>query len=85
MYTVGTDPADRARLQRQSDDLAAHTLELLSHIEMPLGDGAIDVGCGPAGSIALLTHQVSPTGSVTSIDTLNLRNAAQMAGRLGGT
>jgi SAM-dependent methyltransferase len=68
VYTLGTNPAERARLQGQADDLAAHTLTLLDHAELPVGGRALELGCGPAGSIALLAERVGPSGSVTAID-----------------
>ena len=37
VYTLGTNPAERERLQRQSHDLAAHSLALLSHVDLPAG------------------------------------------------
>jgi SAM-dependent methyltransferase len=68
VYTLGSNPAERARLQAQADDLAAHTLTLLDHAHLPLGGRALELGCGPAGSIALLAERVGPAGSVTAID-----------------
>jgi SAM-dependent methyltransferase len=68
VYTLGSNPAERARLQRQADDLAAHTLALLDHAHLPLGGKALELGCGPAGSIVILAERVGPAGSVTAID-----------------
>ena len=68
VYTLGTNPAERERLRRQSHDLAAHSLALLSRVDLPLGGRALDLGCGPAGTIELLAERVGPTGSVTAID-----------------
>jgi SAM-dependent methyltransferase len=68
LYTLGTNPDERTRLQGQADDLAAHTLALLDHVELPVGGRALELGCGPAGSIALLAERVGPSGSVTAID-----------------
>jgi ubiquinone/menaquinone biosynthesis C-methylase UbiE len=68
VYTLGTNPAERARLQGQADDLAAHTLALLDHADLPVGARALEMGCGPAGSIALLAARVGPSGSVTAVD-----------------
>jgi SAM-dependent methyltransferase len=67
-YTLGTNPAERARLQGQADDLAAHTLALLDHVDLPVGGRALELGCGPAGSIAVLADRVGPSGSVTAVD-----------------
>ena len=41
---------------------------LLSRVDLPLGGRALDLGCGPAGTIELLAERVGPTGSVTAID-----------------
>lgn len=68
VYTLGTNPAERGRLQRQSQDLAEHSLALLGRVDLPPGGRALDVGCGPAGTIELLAERVGPTGSVTAID-----------------
>ena len=68
VYTLGTNPAERERLRRQSHDLEAHSLALLGHVDLPPGGRALDLGCGPAGTIELLAERVGPTGSVTAID-----------------
>jgi SAM-dependent methyltransferase len=67
-YTLGTNPDERARLQRQSDDLAAHTLTLLEHADVAPGGRVLELGCGPAGSIELLAERVGPRGTVTAVD-----------------
>ena len=68
VYTLGTNPAERERLQRQSHDLVDHSLALLSRVDLPAGGRALDLGCGPAGTIELLAERVGPTGFVTAID-----------------
>jgi SAM-dependent methyltransferase len=68
VYTLGTDPDERARLQRRSDDLAAHTVTLLQHAELARGRRVLELGCGPAGSIELLAERVGPRGTVTAVD-----------------
>jgi SAM-dependent methyltransferase len=68
VYTLGTNPAERERLQRQSHDLVDHSLALLSRVGLRPGGRALDLGCGPAGTIELLAERVGPTGSVTAID-----------------
>ena len=40
----------------------AHTLTLLDHADLPSGGRALELGCGPAGSIALLAERVGPIG-----------------------
>lgn len=68
VYTLGTNPEERARLQAQADDLASHTVTLLDHTGLRPGGRALELGCGPAGSIGLLAERVGPAGSVTAID-----------------
>ena len=68
VYTLGSNPAERARLQGQAHHLASHTAALLDHVDLPVGGRALDLGCGPAGSIAVLAERVGPSGSVTAID-----------------
>ena len=68
VYTLGTNPAERTRLQGQADELAAHTLTLLEHADLAVGGRALELGCGPAGSIAPLAERVGPSGSVVAID-----------------
>jgi SAM-dependent methyltransferase len=68
VYTLGTNPAERERLRQQSQDLAAHTLALLDHADMPPGARVLELGCGPSGSIEVLAQRVGPTGSVTAVD-----------------
>jgi SAM-dependent methyltransferase len=68
VYTLGTNAAERARLQGQADELASHTRALLDHVDLPVGGRVLDLGCGPAGSIALLAERVGASGSVTAVD-----------------
>ncbi len=67
-YTLGTNPGERARLQRQADEMASHTLALLDHAGLGPGGRALELGCGPAGSIELLAKRVGPSGTVTAVD-----------------
>jgi SAM-dependent methyltransferase len=41
---------------------------LLDRIERTVGGSAIDLGCGPAGVLALLSEWVGPTGRVVGLD-----------------
>ena len=67
-YTLGSNAAERDRLRRQSDDLHDHALTLLDHAALRAGAATLDVGCGPRGTIELLSRRVGPTGRVTGID-----------------
>ena len=68
VYTLGSNPAERDRLYRQSDDLHAHAMAMLDHAELRPGAAALDLGCGPRGTIELLSQRVGPTGRVTGIE-----------------
>ena len=49
VYALGSNPAESARLQRQSDELRPQSAELLGRIGLEPGQSAIDLGCGPSG------------------------------------
>jgi ubiquinone/menaquinone biosynthesis C-methylase UbiE len=68
IYALGRDPAESARLQRQSEELRADSATLLSRAGLGPGQAAIDVGCGPSGIIELLSKQVAPGGHVVGLD-----------------
>ena len=68
VYALGSDPAERERLQRQSHDLRAMSSALLDHVRLAEGSAAIDLGCGPSGIIELLAARVGPTGRVVGLD-----------------
>jgi ubiquinone/menaquinone biosynthesis C-methylase UbiE len=68
VYALGRDPAESARLQRQSDELRNDSAALLDRVGIRPGQSAIDVGCGPSGIIELLSERVSPGGRVVGLD-----------------
>jgi ubiquinone/menaquinone biosynthesis C-methylase UbiE len=68
VYAIGTNPAEQARLRRQADELRPHSLALLDHVGVEVGCNALDLGCGPRGSLELLSERVGPTGHVTGLD-----------------
>jgi len=68
VYALGSDLAERQRLQRQADELRAVSSELLDHTRLGAGDSAIDLGCGPRGILDLLAARVGPTGRVVGLD-----------------
>lgn len=68
VYALGTSPAERDRLRRQSEELRAHSAALLDRVGVERGWNAIDLGCGPSGIIDLLAERVGPEGSVTGLD-----------------
>jgi SAM-dependent methyltransferase len=68
VYVLGSNPAERDRLQRQSEELRAHSVTLLDQIDIVAGSSAIDLGCGPRGIIDLLAERVGPGGRVTGLE-----------------
>jgi SAM-dependent methyltransferase len=68
VYALGTNPAESARLQRQSDELRPQSAELLGRIGLEPGQSAIDFGCGPSGILDLLSAAVFPGGRVVGLD-----------------
>jgi ubiquinone/menaquinone biosynthesis C-methylase UbiE len=68
VYALGSNPAESARLQRQSDELRPQSAELLARIGLRPGQSAIDLGCGPSGILDLLSAAVSPGGRVVGLD-----------------
>jgi SAM-dependent methyltransferase len=68
VYSLGSSPAERERLRRQSGELRDHSLLLLNQTGLTQGQRAIDVGCGPSGILDLLADRVGPTGHVVGLD-----------------
>jgi ubiquinone/menaquinone biosynthesis C-methylase UbiE len=68
LYALGRDPAESARLQRQSQELRPDSAALLDRVGLGPGQAAIDLGCGPSGIIELLSERVSPGGRVVGLD-----------------
>jgi ubiquinone/menaquinone biosynthesis C-methylase UbiE len=67
-YTLGTSPAEVARLRARLERLRPYATALLDRACLRAGQRAIDVGCGPAGILDLLSAAVSPGGRVTGLD-----------------
>lgn len=68
VYALGSDPAERERLRRQSEELSAHSSALLDNVGVEPGWLAIDLGCGPSGVLDLLAARVGPHGRVTGLE-----------------
>jgi SAM-dependent methyltransferase len=68
VYTLGSNPAERDRLRRQSEDLLPHAVALLGHVDLEPGGRALDLGCGPSGTLELLSERVGPSGRVMGLD-----------------
>lgn len=67
-YALGSDPAERDRLRRQSEELRAQSSALLDHTGIGEGWAAIDLGCGPSGILELLAARVGSAGRVVGLD-----------------
>jgi SAM-dependent methyltransferase len=67
-YTLGSNPAERDRLRRQSDDLRDHAEALIGQLGVRPGHRAIDLACGPSGVLDLLSERVGPGGQVLGLD-----------------
>jgi ubiquinone/menaquinone biosynthesis C-methylase UbiE len=67
-YALGRDPGESARLQRQSEELRPYSAALLDRVGIGPGQAALDLGCGPAGVIELLSERVAPGGRVVGLD-----------------
>jgi ubiquinone/menaquinone biosynthesis C-methylase UbiE len=74
-YTLGTDPDERERLKRQSDELRPYARALLGQVDLLPGHRALDLGCGPCGVLDLLADRVGPSGRVVGLEA----NAAHVA------
>ncbi len=68
VYSLGTSPAERDRLRRQSGELRDHSVLLLDRVGVAEGWQAIDLGCGPSGILDLLAGRVGPAGRVVGLD-----------------
>jgi ubiquinone/menaquinone biosynthesis C-methylase UbiE len=85
VYALGRDPAESARLQRQSEELRPDSAALLDRVGLAPGQSAIDFGCGPSGIIELLSARVSPGGRVVGLDAdaVHVAMAQQLAHERG--
>ena len=63
VYALGSDPEERARLQRQSQELRPESVALLSRIGLRAGQSALDLGCGPSGSSTCSPPRSQRTGA----------------------
>ena len=68
VYSLGSSPAERARLRRQSAELRDHSALLLDRVGIAEGWQVIDLGCGPSGVLDLLAERVGPAGRVVGLD-----------------
>jgi SAM-dependent methyltransferase len=68
VYSLGSSPAERDRLRRQSGELRGHTALLLDQVGVAEGWSVIDLGCGPSGALDLLAERVGEAGRVVGLD-----------------
>lgn len=68
VYSLGTSPAERDRLRRQSGELRDHSALLLDRVGAGAGWRAVDLGCGPSGIVDLLAERVGSAGQVVGLD-----------------
>jgi SAM-dependent methyltransferase len=68
VYSLGSSPAERDRLRRQSGELRGHSALLLDRVGIAEGWRAIDLACGPSGILDLLADRVGPAGRVVGLD-----------------
>ncbi len=68
VYSLGSSPAERDRLRRQSGELRGHSALLLDRAGIARGWRVIDLGCGPSGILDLLADRVGPAGRVVGLD-----------------
>ena len=68
VYALGSSPGESARLQRQADELAADSRDLLDRVGLRPGHTVIDLGCGPRGILDMLAGRVAPAGRVVGLD-----------------
>ena len=68
VYSLGSSPAERDRLRRQSGELREHSALLLDRVGVAEGWRTIDLGCGPSGILDLLADRIGPAGQVVGLD-----------------
>ncbi len=85
VYSLGSSPAERDRLRRQSGELRGHSALLLDRVGIAQGWRAIDLGCGPSGILDLLADRVGPAGRVVGLDfePANVALARELAAERG--
>ena len=85
VYSLGSSSPETERLRRQSEELAPDSEAVLARTRLRAGGSAIDLGCGPRGSIELLHARVSPGGRVVGLDSdpAHVAMARELVGRRG--
>lgn len=68
VYSLGSSLGESERLERQANELAPESEEVIDRVGLRPGGSAIDLGCGPRGVLELLHRRVSPGGRVVGLD-----------------
>ena len=86
-YALGRDTAEAERLRRQTIELQPLAAELLDRVGAAEGQSAIDVGCGPRGTLELLAERVGPRGRVVGleVDPVHVAMARELVAEQGLT
>jgi SAM-dependent methyltransferase len=85
VYLLGAGVGESERLERQANELAPESEEVIDRVGLGAGDSAIDLGCGPCGVLELLHRRVSPGGRVVGLDSnpTHVEMAAEFVSRRG--
>lgn len=86
-YLLDHLPVEADRLVFMADLLAPEVRASCARAGLGPGGRAVDVGCGPLGSLGVLSEIVGPEGEVVGIDASPdaLRTAAEVLDHLGAT
>jgi SAM-dependent methyltransferase len=85
VYTLGSDASERDRLRRQTDELHEHAVALLDRVGVRPGWRALDLACGPRGTLELLAERVGGDGQVLGLDInpVHVTQARQLVSQRG--
>lgn len=85
VYSLGSSVGESERLERQANELAPESEEVIAQVGLRAGDRVIDLGCGPRGILELLHRRVSPGGSVVGLDSdpAHVKMASEFVSRRG--
>lgn len=67
-YLLGTSRAEQDHRLGQGTLFEAETHWLLDQTSLSIGGRAVNLGCGPLGSLPLLSEHVGPTETVVGIE-----------------
>jgi SAM-dependent methyltransferase len=67
-YLLGYKSSEQGRLQHQAQMLADEARWLFDRTALSAGARVVEVGCGPRGTLDLLSERVGPTGTVVGVE-----------------